>query len=72
MSLLRSFPIMVITLVLLSIVGFCAAEHSVKLLFVAVTLTALSWYVTEGPRGRTLPEDTGSNRPPRAARRVAP
>ncbi len=56
MSLLRRFPIMVITLVLLSIVGFCAAEQTVKLLFVAVTLTALSWYVTEGPRGRTLPK----------------
>ena len=55
MRLLRSFPIMAFALVLLSIVGFCAAQKSVVLLLVAGTLAALSWYVTEGPRGRTLP-----------------
>lgn len=55
MRLLRSFPIVAFALVLLSIVGFCAAQKSVVLLLVAGTLAALSWYVTEGPRGRTLP-----------------
>ncbi len=55
MKLLRTFPIMVMTLVVLSIIGLCAAEQSVKLLVVAVVLTVVSWYVTEGPRGRVLP-----------------
>lgn len=55
MRLLRSFPILAFALLLVSIVGFCAAQKSVVLLFVAGTLAALSWYVTEGPRGRTLP-----------------
>jgi transglutaminase-like putative cysteine protease len=55
MRLLRSFPIMAFALVLVSLVGFCAAQGSVVLLFVAGALAALSWYVTEGPRGRTLP-----------------
>ena len=55
MRLLRRFPITVMTMVLISIVGVCAAGRSVKLLLVAFALTALSWYVTEGPRGRVLP-----------------
>jgi transglutaminase-like putative cysteine protease len=53
--LLRTFPITVLAMVLLSMVGVCAAEKSVKLFLVAITLAALSWYVTEGPRGRLLP-----------------
>jgi len=56
MKLLRSFPIMVVALVLLGIVGLCAAQWSVKMLLVAAALAVLSWYVTEGPRGRTLPK----------------
>ncbi|MDY7108319.1 MAG: transglutaminaseTgpA domain-containing protein, partial [Planctomycetota bacterium] len=55
MRLLRRFPMMAFALVLVSLVGFCAAQGSVVLLFVAVALAALSWYVTEGPRGRILP-----------------
>ena len=56
MKLLRSFPIMTFTLVLLGIVGYCVAAKSVQLLLVAGILAALSWYVTEGPRGRVLPK----------------
>ena len=52
MSLLRSFPPLAFALVLLSIVGICAAQRSVGLLLVAGTLAALSWSITEGPRGR--------------------
>lgn len=55
MSLLRSFPALAFALVLLSIAGLCAAQRSVGLLLVAGTLAAISWSVTEGPRGRTLP-----------------
>ena len=55
MRLLRTFPVAVVALVLLAIIGLCAAERSVKMLLVSVTLAALSWYVTEGPRGRILP-----------------
>lgn len=55
MKLLRSFHALAFALVLLSIAGLCAAQQSVQLLLVAGTLAAMSWYVTEGPRGRTLP-----------------
>ncbi len=55
MKLLRSFPALAFALVLLSIAGLCAAQRSVGLLLVAGTLAAISWSVTEGPRGRTLP-----------------
>ena len=55
MRLLRSFPALAFALVLLSIVGLCAAQESVGLLLIAGTLAAMSWYVTEGPRGRSLP-----------------
>lgn len=55
MRLLRSFHALAFLLVLLSITGLAAAQQSVGLLLVAGTLAVLSWYVTEGPRGRTLP-----------------
>lgn len=55
MSLLRSFPKLSFVLVLLSIVGIAVAQRSVGLLLVAGALAAISWYLTEGPRGRWLP-----------------
>lgn len=55
MSLLRRFPILAFTLVLLSIAAVSAAQQSVGLLLIAATLAAISWYITEGPRGRVLP-----------------
>ncbi|MCA9290447.1 MAG: DUF3488 domain-containing protein [Phycisphaerales bacterium] len=55
MKLLRRFPLMAFTLVLLSILGICVGLKSVGLLLVAGPLAAMSWYVTEGPRGRHLP-----------------
>jgi protein-glutamine gamma-glutamyltransferase len=55
MKLLRSFPLLAFALVLLSIGGLCAAQGTIGLLLVAGTLAAMSWYITEGPRGRTLP-----------------
>lgn len=55
MKLLKSFPLLAFILVLLGIAGLCAAQQSVGLLLVAGTLAAMSWYITEGPRSRTLP-----------------
>ncbi len=55
MSLLRSFPKLSFTLVLLSIVGIAISQRSIGLLLVAGALAAISWYLTEGPRGRWLP-----------------
>lgn len=55
MKLLRTFPPLAFGLVLLSIAALCTAQRSVGLLLVAGTLAAISWYITEGPRGRILP-----------------
>ena len=56
MRLLRGFPAMALTVVLLSIVGFFVSQESVGLLLVCGALAAMSWYITEGPRGRSLPQ----------------
>lgn len=55
MNLLRRFPVLAFALSLIAIAGFCVATESFGLLVVAGALGAMSWYVTEGPRGRTLP-----------------
>jgi protein-glutamine gamma-glutamyltransferase len=55
MTLLRRHRIAGFLLVILSIVAFSIAELDFTLLFTAVVLAVVSWYVTEGPRGRTLP-----------------
>ncbi|MHC4765894.1 MAG: transglutaminase TgpA family protein [Planctomycetota bacterium] len=55
MKLLRTFPILAYAVVLLSIVGVGVATESPALLLVCGALAAMSWYVTEGPRGRSLP-----------------
>jgi len=55
MSLLRSFPTLLFALVLLAILGLCIAQQSLGMLLTAGTLAALSWVITEGPRGRMLP-----------------
>lgn len=55
MRLLRTFPILAFCLMLLSLAGYCLSQESLVLLLVAGTLAIMSWYVTEGPRGRTLP-----------------
>lgn len=55
MRLLRSFPVLSFLVVLTSIIGVGVAQRSIQLLFVAGMLAILSWYVTEGPRGRSLP-----------------
>ena len=55
MTLLRQYRIASNLLVLLSIVAFSIAELDFAMLLVGVVLAVLSWYVTEGPRGRTLP-----------------
>ena len=61
MSLLRSFPAAAFALVLVSIVAFCVATESFGLLVLGGALAAMSWYVTEGPRGRTLPRLAGGS-----------
>jgi len=55
MRLLRSFPALAYALSLLALATFCVAQRNMALLLVAGTLAAVSWYVTHGPRGRTLP-----------------
>ncbi len=60
MKLLRSFPILAFAVVLLGIVGVSVATRSLGLLLVGGVLAALSWYVTEGPRGRSLPNWTAT------------
>ncbi|MEM7228652.1 MAG: transglutaminaseTgpA domain-containing protein [Planctomycetota bacterium] len=60
MSLVRSFPILAFLLVLLSIVSVSFAQESVTILLVGGTLAAMSWFVTEGPRGRSLPRWVGN------------
>lgn len=55
MSLLTGFPRLCFAMVLLAITGFCVAEAAWELLVVAVAAAGLSWSITEGPRGRTLP-----------------
>ncbi|MHC4414209.1 MAG: transglutaminase TgpA family protein [Planctomycetota bacterium] len=60
MRLLRSFPVLASALVLLGIVSLCLAQKSLALLLVAGVLAAMSWYVTEGPRGRSLPKWTSN------------
>ncbi|MFO0875218.1 MAG: DUF3488 and transglutaminase-like domain-containing protein [Phycisphaerales bacterium] len=55
MNLLRRFPVFAFALALVSIAGFCVSTESFGLLVVAGALAAMSWYVTEGPRGRVLP-----------------
>ncbi len=60
MRLLRTFPMAAFAVVLLSIVGFSIAQRSGGLLLVWAVLAAMSWYLTEGPRGRALPRWTSN------------
>ena len=55
MTLLRQYRIASSLLILLSIVAFSIAELDFAMLIAGVVLAVVSWYVTEGPRGRTLP-----------------
>ena len=41
--------------IMLGIIASCLAERNPALLLIAGSLTALSWYVVEGPAGRPLP-----------------
>lgn len=55
MNHLRRFPRDCFWLTLLAIGGFCLVVGEMELLVVAGVLAGISWFVTEGPRGRTLP-----------------
>jgi transglutaminase-like putative cysteine protease len=55
-TLLRQFRFASFMLVIVSIIAFSIATVDFVQLFLAVTLAMVSWYVTEGPRGRALPE----------------
>ena len=55
MTLLRQYRFASFMLVLVSIIAFSIATVDFAQLFLAVTLAMVSWYTTEGPRGRTLP-----------------
>ncbi len=51
----RTFHQLVFAQVMLGIMASCMAERNPGLLLVAGGIGAISWYVTEGPSGRTLP-----------------
>ena len=55
MKLIHSYRVLRFSLVLFAILAQCVALTSIHLLVVAGTLAALSWYVTEGPRGKSIP-----------------
>lgn len=55
MNHLRRFPLLCFLLASLAITGFCLVSGSGDLLVFAGVFAAISWFVTEGPRGRTLP-----------------
>jgi protein-glutamine gamma-glutamyltransferase len=55
MTLVERFRVSAIFLVLLAMIAFCVAIRSPGLLILTLPLAILSWYVTEGPRGRVLP-----------------
>ncbi len=55
MSLTTLFERLAVAQVLLSIAAFCFATHNPGLLLLAGTVGVASWYLTHGPRGRTLP-----------------
>ncbi len=55
MRLIFLFRRFVFAQVMLGIVAFCMAERNPGLLLMAGAIGALSWYVTEGPKGRPLP-----------------
>ncbi len=56
MTLLRRYRFASFLLALVAMVAFSIAELDFQTLFLSVVLATLSWYVTEGPRGRTLPD----------------
>ena len=55
MKLLHSYSALRFALVLSAILAQCVALSNFPLLVIAGTLSALSWYVTEGPRGKSIP-----------------
>lgn len=60
MRLLKGFPILALAVVLLGIVGFSVAQQSAGLLMLWSALVVISWYITEGPRGKSLPRWTSN------------
>ncbi|MEM1109230.1 MAG: transglutaminaseTgpA domain-containing protein [Planctomycetota bacterium] len=55
MNVYAVFRRLVFAQVLLGIVASCMAMRTPGLLIGAGTIAAISWYVTEGPRGKTIP-----------------
>ncbi len=51
----RRIRLEMLILAMLATVAFCVSIRSIGLLLAACGLSLLSWYLTEGPRGRTLP-----------------
>jgi transglutaminase-like putative cysteine protease len=52
---LRRVRLELLVLAEIAIAAFCVSQRSIGLFLLAGSLGALSWYVTQGPRGRTLP-----------------
>ena len=56
MSLSRRVRLEVLILVVLAIAAFCVSQRSFVMFALASGLAILSWYVTEGPRVRSIPK----------------
>lgn len=52
---LRRVRLELLVLAEIAIAAFCVSQRSIGMFLLAGGLGALSWYVTQGPRGRTLP-----------------
>ncbi len=52
---LRRVRLELLVLAEIAIAAFCVSQRSIGMFLLAGGLAALSWYVTQGPRGRTLP-----------------
>ncbi len=55
MNIIRGFPKAVLAMAMLGLIAFSIAHRNNQLLLISGAAASLSWFVTEGPRGRTLP-----------------
>ena len=60
MNVLRRFPIAAFALVLWTMITFFATRGEVTLLVTTGAIAAMSWYISQGPRGRALPKSIAS------------
>jgi len=59
MRLIAPYPLLCVGIALLAMAGFAVGQGDHGSVLVAALLAVVSWFVTEGPRGRTLPRWAG-------------